>query len=98
MAHKKSSKIQVTQEQLESLNSILRSDPALFERVLEIAQLSQLPGGKIRKVDEVESELIDKINRLGQQTLSSFGQAVEQEAVKSMRKGSQGMHQREKKR
>ena len=98
MGRKKASKKQVSQEQLESLNSILRSDPALFNRLLEIAQLSQLPEGKIRKVDEVEGELIEKINRLGQQTLSSFGEAVEEEAVKAMRQENKGIHQREKKR
>lgn len=95
---KKASKTKVTSAQLESLNKILRNDPALFERVSEIAQLSQLPDGKIRKIDEVEGELIQKINLLGQQTLSSFGEAVEEQAVRSLRKDNEGIHQREKKR
>ncbi len=41
MAHKKSSKQSVSQDQLESLNLILKEDPALFERVSEIVELSQ---------------------------------------------------------
>ena len=97
MAHKKLSKQSVSQDQLESLTLILKDDPALFERVSEIVELSQLSGGQIRKIDDVEEELIEKIRRLGQQTLSSFGQAVEKEAAKELRSGKKGIHQREKK-
>ena len=97
MAHKKSLKQSVSQDQLESLNLILKEDPALFERVSEIVELSQLCAGQIRKIDDVEEELIEKIKRLGQQTLSSFGQAVEKEAAKELRSGRKGIHQREKK-
>jgi len=75
--HKKRAKKQVSSAELESLNAILRNDPALFERVSEIVELSQLPDSKIRKIDEIEGALIEKINQLGQQTLSSFGHAIE---------------------
>ena len=98
MVRRKASKKQVSEKQLESLNSILRNDPALYERLFEIAQLSQLPDEKIRKIDDVEGELIEKINHLGQQTLSSFGQAVEEKAVQAMRQEGKSFHQREKKR
>ena len=70
MAHKKSLKQSVSQDQLESLNLILKEDPTLFERVSEIVELSQLCVGQIRKIDDVEEELIEKIKRLGQQRLS----------------------------
>ena len=45
----------------------------------------------------MEEELIEKIKRLGQQTLSSFGQGVEKEGAKGLRSGKKGIHQREKK-
>ena len=97
-AKKKRAKKQVSSAELESLNAILRNDPALFERVSEIVELSQLPDSKIRKIDEIEGALIEKINQLGQQTLSSFGHAIEKQAVKELQKENRGIHQREKKR
>ena len=88
----------VSQEELEGLNTLLKSDRALFERVREIVELGRLRDGESRKIDAVEEELIQKINRLGQQTLSSFGQAVEQQAAQELRSKSKGVRQREKKR
>jgi len=98
MAKQKASQTTVNETQLEALISTLRKDPALFERIKEVVELSCLREGQSCKIDAVEEELVAKINKLGQQTLSSFGQAVEQEAVQELRQQKQGIQQREKKR
>lgn len=97
MADKKQPSQQVPQRELDSILSVLKEDPLLFERVKEVVALSQLKDGQITRIDALEDELIVKINKLGQQTLSSFGQAVDQQQSRQLRAGGQKVQQREKK-
>jgi len=97
MSDKKSPREQVPQRELDSILSVLKEDPLLFERVKEVVEMSQLKDGQSTRIDAVEDELIQRINKLGQQTLSSFGQAVDQQQSQQLRAGGEKVQQREKK-
>ena len=98
MADKKSSPKQVEQSELNALLSVLKADPLLFDRVKEVVELSQHRQGQSTRIEAVEDELVARINKLGQQTLSSFGEAVEHQQLRDLRSQHNGIQQREKKR
>jgi len=76
----------------------LRNNPKLFKSIADIVELSELSDGQMRTIDDAEDALIHKIRKLGQQTLSDLGSAMEQAAAKDLKQSEARVNQREKKR
>lgn len=83
----------------DQINSILKSRPALAERVLSILKIADEPleSGRIRSADEVEYLLIDELRKLGNESLSSWAGGVDESVSSSIKSESPKAQLREKK-
>lgn len=93
-----SKKKRVSQEDLKRLTDLIEDQPDLYERILDIAQMTQIDkDGHIPTFDELESALIPKIRKLGQETMTRCTESVEAASSAQLR-GQQKVTLREKKR
>ena len=98
MARKKKTTKTVSNSELARLSAQLRDNPQLFEKISEIVSMTDLTDSEIRPIDEVEGELVPKINDLGKQTLKSVCESVQDKVVQQQRSENKTLKMREKKR
>jgi len=92
-------KNEVSESALNELKEQLRDNPELFQSISEIVSLTKVnKDGACKSFDDVEGELIPKIQKLGQQTLGSYVQSAQEKQVDKLKNEVDGVRLREKKR
>ena len=92
-------KKEVSEVKLRRLMDLLRHEPELYEKMLDIAQMKEFKGSQgLPSVDELEESLIPKIRKLGQETMRSCLQSVEEAVADETKHEVAKVRQREKKR
>ena len=72
----------------------LKAHPELYKRVESILELAnESDDGPLRSADEIESLLVQELRKLGNETLTSWGNAAEQKCAKQYREQNPGADQ-----
>lgn len=92
-------KTEISESLLDELKEQLRNNPELFQSISEIVSLTKVDkDGACKSFDDVEGELIPKIQKLGNQALGSYVQSAQQQQIDKLKKEEAGVRLREKKR
>lgn len=84
---------------LDQITQSLREHPELASRILSIMKLADEPmaSGRIRSADEVETLLIEELRKLGNETLSNWGEGVNDTVGEALKTEEAQVRMREKK-
>ena len=75
----------------------LREQPEMLDKIEPIVDLARDEHGKL-DAHEIEEKLVKEIQKLGNQTLTSWAQRVEEQEVQGIRALGERIQQRQKKR
>lgn len=84
---------------MDEIIEVLSDRPEMADRIHSILKIADEPlsSGKIRRADEVEAMLVEELRKLGNETLTDWGNGADGSVGADLRKEGDDVNLREKK-